>query len=694
MLQRSTPSEAVSARSRRGEALLVEEFRPGWWRGWHPQWSWVTVRVIAPADLAGVRDGAKLMASLSHRCIPRVLRTDVIDREVVTIFESFRGGPVTAGIDAVRFLGELADGLAYLHGRGIAHGRLGPETVWSTPEGSPRIVEFGSAPGATPRADIEAFGRLAAMLGAPTLAKKGADGSELAAQMPSRPSATQVQRLTMAMLDGLIERPVKQIARLYGTAAKSKLDDVFGEEEPKKEKRRQGPSAGGSLKSIATEAPAPPPPPASAPAPAEADEAYLPDDEEETRAVKAPESKPKPMAPRKTSILGRLTDAIKGRPSPKNELQAEVEKLRSEVAHEKAKREEDVKALLDLGVESAAQARDKIRELETRLAEPTATEPGAVPGVAPTAREFEERYELRECAHVGGMGEIWRGWDRRMEREIAAKLMRPEFASRPGARDQFLKETKLQARLMHPAIPPVFDQGVTADGLPFFTTRYVEGRSLQKVLDGVHVARRLGVAPLSLPRLVRIFLGVCEGVGFAHSRGVLHCDLKPDNVLLSQFYEVFVIDWGLAKLTNAPENHERYASLYDADQRQIGITAVVRVGDEQRVVIGTPGYMAAEQAHGAWEEFDETTDIAGLGGILYCVLTGEPPFASPGEARELAVLRSRRGEVTPLKRHNAEVPARLEEICLKSLAREKGARYASVEAMKAEVLAWADATSR
>jgi serine/threonine protein kinase len=654
MMQRSAPSEAVAARTRRGEALLVEQFRPGWWRGWHPQWSWVTVRVVAPADLAAVRDGAKLMASLSHPTIPRVLRTDVIDREVVTVFERFRPGPPPA--DPVSFLGELADGLAYLHGRGVAHGRLGPETVWCTPEGSPRIVEFFVDPKATPRADIEAFGRLAVKLGAPTLAKRGADGSELAAQMPSRPSATNLQRLTMAMLDGLIERPVRkisQIAHEYGASAKCKLDDVLGEGGP--------PPA--SLKSISTEgpaaAPAPPPPPA----------------DEEADELLAEDAEPKPEAPKeKKSIFGRLSDAIKGKPR-------KAAAPRAQGAPER-KREEETKALLDLASGS------------TTPAEPTATEPGAVPGIAPTAREFEERYELRECAHVGGMGEIWRAWDKRMEREIAAKLMRPEFASRPSARDQFLKETKLQGRLMHPAIPPVFDQGITADGLPFFTTRYVEGRSLQKVLDGVHVARRLGVAPLSLPRLVRIFLGVCEGVGFAHSRGVLHCDLKPDNVLLSQFYEVFVVDWGLAKLTNAPENYERYASLYDADQRQIGITAVVRVGDERRVVIGTPGYMAAEQAHGAWEEFDETTDVAGLGAILYSVLTGEPPFCSPGEARELAVLRSRRGELTPLRTHNPAVPAELERVCVRSLSREKGARYATVEAMKTEVAAWLEATSR
>jgi serine/threonine-protein kinase len=305
---------------------------------------------------------------------------------------------------------------------------------------------------------------------------------------------------------------------------------------------------------------------------------------------------------------------------------------------------------------------------------------------------FEERYDLKECVFTGGMGEVWRAYDRLLGREVAIKLTRPEFADNTFARAQFVKEAHVAGRLLHPNVLPVFDLGVNRQRRTYFTMRFVSGASLRSSLDAVALACATNLVEFPLQRVVVAFLRACHGVDFAHQHGVLHLDLKPDNVLVSGFHEVFVIDWGLARVENDSDS-ERLLDLFS-----VADTVV----DQDRVrIIGTPGYMAPEQARGEFNSFRPATDVFGLGGILYHILHGAPPYR-PADARDPRhVLQAAmepqkigkirygilpRGErIRPQVRDALEA---LETICIKALQRDPGQRYPCVEDLIIDLNEW------
>jgi serine/threonine-protein kinase len=211
----------------------------------------------------------------------------------------------------------------------------------------------------------------------------------------------------------------------------------------------------------------------------------------------------------------------------------------------------------------------------------------------------------------GGMGVILRALDPFFGRPLAVKVLLARADERPDMARRFLDEARLTGRLQHPGIPPVHEQGTLDDGRPYFTMKLIQGRTL-------HALLKERKSPLDdLSKFVTIFGQVCQTVAYAHSEGVIHRDLKPQNIMVGAFGEVQVMDWGLARASGA--------ALHDAEA-----TAVGGDGDAERTLagqaLGTPAYMAPEQARGEQDGIDERADVFGLGAILCTVLTGKPPF--------------------------------------------------------------------
>jgi tetratricopeptide (TPR) repeat protein/tRNA A-37 threonylcarbamoyl transferase component Bud32 len=289
-----------------------------------------------------------------------------------------------------------------------------------------------------------------------------------------------------------------------------------------------------------------------------------------------------------------------------------------------------------------------------------------------------DRYTLSRLHATGGIGRVWLARDLGLGRDVALKELRPERADQPALWARFLREAQVTGQLEHPGIVPVYEVGRHPDEQPFYTMRFVRGRTFAEAAQAYHQRRSRGAAGrLELRELLSAFVGVCNAVAYAHSRGVLHRDLKPQNVVLGDYGEVIVLDWGLAKLTTAAEGEA-------ADQAPVALG-----GEGSRdetvagQVLGTPAYMAPEQAEGRLDLLDGRTDVHGLGAVLYEVLCGCPPF---GGADTTAVLRQVVHEApVPPRSVVPGTPPALEAVCLKTLAKRPAERYASVKELAQEV---------
>src|SRR5882672_12644867 len=286
--------------------------------------------------------------------------------------------------------------------------------------------------------------------------------------------------------------------------------------------------------------------------------------------------------------------------------------------------------------------------------------PDAHPGDA----GLEARYVFTGLHATGGIGRVWLAHDRQLDREVAIKELIPENAGDAKVAARFIREAYLTGQLEHPGVVPVYelDRGAGANQ-PFYAMKFVRGRTLTNAVDAYHSKRTQGgVDPLEFVALLTAFAAVSNTIAYAHSRGVLHRDLKGDNVILGDFGEVIVLDWGLAKLLGQPEAKETDLSPTPPDYPQDpGLTV-------QGEIVGTPAYMAPEQADGRLDQIDHRTDIYGLGAILYEILTGQPPFTGSNTMEVLQ--KAIRGNPARPQELWAEVPAGLEEICLKAMAKE------------------------
>jgi PAS domain S-box-containing protein len=298
-----------------------------------------------------------------------------------------------------------------------------------------------------------------------------------------------------------------------------------------------------------------------------------------------------------------------------------------------------------------------------------------------------ERYHRLRLHATGGIGRVWLARDGDLGRDVALKELRPEHAEDVKFVARFLQEARITGQLEHPAIIPVYSLVSDRDGRqPQYTMRFVKGHTLSAAARAFHdrrVAERAD--PIELPTLLNAFVTVCNAVAYAHSRGVIHRDLKGQNVILGEFGEVVVLDWGLAKLVARPEDATRPSTVVLDDISNDGGYTL------QGEKLGTPAYMAPEQADGRLDQINFHTDVYGLGAILYEILTAKPPFAG-GDTQE--VLRKVREVEPALPRLSwPQVPPELEALCLRALVKRPEDRCASAVEMGRHVQRWLGETA-
>ena len=389
-------------------------------------------------------------------------------------------------------------------------------------------------------------------------------------------------------------------------------------------------------------------------------------------------------------------------------------------------REVRAKSLLALGLEPAAEL------------EPTPCRP------------------IRELAR-GGMGVIWDARDPKLQRQVAMKVMKRPHAG-AAERQRFIQEARVLGQLAHPNIVPVYDIGSDEHGRPCYTMKLVQGSTLQEIFSRIRSGDADTIAAYPLPALLIVLQKVCDAMSFAHARGIIHRDLKPQNIMVGEFGQVLVMDWGLAKQTRQKPHGETTQfpdERPDAAPQATAANPIVAHGfglegpapsadtkpspnPQQQAtdrlppstmgepaertlegtVLGTPGYMAPEQAAGRLEEVDQQSDVFSLAAILYAILTLRPPVR--GDNPEELLANARRGEILPphLREHErttathvqagpteaprrrsgpsptlphlpgGRVPPALAAVAMRGLAADRNRRYPSVAAFSADLAAY------
>jgi eukaryotic-like serine/threonine-protein kinase len=319
---------------------------------------------------------------------------------------------------------------------------------------------------------------------------------------------------------------------------------------------------------------------------------------------------------------------------------------------------------------------------------------------------FEERYELRKRLGEGGMGEVRLCRDRMIGREVAMKVVLPSMSRRGELLARFVREARVQGQLEHAAIVPVHDFGVDGDGNPFFTMKRVRGITLEDIIERLRRGDERFAREHPRHRLLAAFARVCLAIDFAHEHGVLHRDLKPGNIMLGGYGEVYVLDWGLAKVRGASKSvdisvpdlsdldaEDEHGRAEDGDDEEPasskaarGIVGTGTEATQAGSLLGTPGYMAPEQIRG--EEVDERTDIYGLGGILFEILTLEPLHGGPPIAAMMTRALNGVDARPSVRAPRRDIPPELETVCVRACARTRAERYASARELADSVEAY------
>ncbi len=296
-----------------------------------------------------------------------------------------------------------------------------------------------------------------------------------------------------------------------------------------------------------------------------------------------------------------------------------------------------------------------------------------------TPTDASTGFELLDELGRGGMGVVRRARDLELDREVAVKVLGEDVPLGSNAEARFHEEARITGQLQHPGIPPVYRVGRLPDGRQFLAMKLIKGDTLQAVL----ASRRREALGSELNRL-SVFESICQAIGYAHAHGVIHRDLKPQNIMVGAFGETQVMDWGLAKVLGERRDVSPPVNPTDAPTE---IRSARDTDTEAGSVMGTPAYMAPEQAIGAVNQLDRRTDVFGLGGILCAMLTGKPPYVGfNGEVTRQMAARAMLGEAfTRLDASGAE--PELVALCKRCLSAEPADRPADGTAVATAVAA-------
>ncbi len=306
----------------------------------------------------------------------------------------------------------------------------------------------------------------------------------------------------------------------------------------------------------------------------------------------------------------------------------------------------------------------------------------------------EKKYEIGNTIAQGGMGAVLTARELTIERNVAMKLMLDSTGQDDLLR--FISEAKVTGQLEHPNIVPVHELGVDEKEQVFYTMKYVRGITMRKILDLLLEGQRATVQKYPLTQLLTVFQKVCDAVAFAHSKGVIHRDLKPENFMIGDYGEVLVMDWGLAKVLDPTRNQAANDSGHSIIRT--GLRKELHAAEKQSGnVMGTPQYMAPEQAYGQHDALDVRTDIYALGAILHHILTLRPPIE--GDDPQDVLRRAARGEFEPARKSTlgnkrlphlpgGKIPDALSAVAQKAMAGKADDRYQTVTDFQADIEAY------
>lgn len=306
------------------------------------------------------------------------------------------------------------------------------------------------------------------------------------------------------------------------------------------------------------------------------------------------------------------------------------------------------------------------------------------------------RYRIDGEVGRGGMGAILKVWDDDLRRHLAMKVIlagdgdgagEGSPSTDPNLLARFLEEAQVTGQLSHPGIVPVHELGVDGRGRVYFTMKLVSGRNLRSVYEMVATSKD----GWTKTRALSILLRVCEALAYAHSKGVIHRDLKPDNVMVGDFGEVYVMDWGLARVMGSPDPHDVRLATSVQDMELVRTRRseerestphsplMTMAGD----VVGTPAYMSPEQARGEISKLSARSDVYSVGAMLYYLLAGQAPYMQHGvRINHFETLkRVRSGPLQSLRTLAPNTAPELVSIVEKAMNREESGRYQDMQAL-------------
>jgi len=298
---------------------------------------------------------------------------------------------------------------------------------------------------------------------------------------------------------------------------------------------------------------------------------------------------------------------------------------------------------------------------------------------------YSSHYSVHGTVGQGGIGRVFLAHDRALGREVAIKELLPcrDLRDLPRRLNRFVREIKITGQLEHPGVVPVYEVGLREDGTLYYVMKYVRGKTMQAAIDEAGT-RRAHAAQGERLKLLNPLIEVCEAMSYAHSRGVVHRDLKPDNIILGAFGETIILDWGLAKL----QGERPSEPLGDARQGAARTRPPTRGMTVDGEILGTPAFMAPEQIDARFGEVNARTDVYALGTILYLILTGDLPYR--GEL--MAILNrvsSRNPSPSPRERSDG-LPLELVAICEKAMDKNPTERFEHAGCMAEQLRAYRD----